>query len=1144
MSINIKTDKGLVKIAPTSYNELTDLPNIKSNGNTTYITDKSGNNVATLDSGGLSTTGIVVDNIVLAGKNIRETIAEGSFSGDFHDLTNNPIADNSDGSVSFADASGNKIAAINAEGVESVEFKAGNHKLTEKADQAYVQYAITELENAAFSGDYNDLENAPIDNVNDGTLIFTDESGNKIGQVDRDGFTSTEFAVGPHRLTNKAERNAPLSNFTEDDEHQLVSSAEKVYWSNKSEFSGKFGDLTENPIIDNKSGNLEYQDVNGNTIVRIDATGLSTTAVSISEGDVATLIAEKADRASLNASNNRISTLESTVSTQGSDINKLRLDINEIDGELSTYKTEVASTYAKQADLLGVTNRVSTAEEEIDTLQSTVAVHASKVDNIEASDWEFIIVDENSNKGLTLASDGVLYVREVGVLGGLVDERLAHLENYFSTGEDTDNNLNKWHEIVDFLNGFEETDQALESIIATKADKSTVTALETAYKTADINLGTRIDGVIAGYKEADLDITTAYKDADKAITTAYTNADATTLNSAITHTNNEINNVKDEYKKADNGLQIQINARALQTDLANTNEQVAYVKDNYVAKSALANEVVTESLVTDAITLNESEFIFADSSGNKIAEINDGGIESTQFIAGVHKLTEKADITYVNSADDTTLNSAKAYTDSKFSSAVTGVKMNGSTNKPSNGIVDLGTVITDVSGKQDKLVSGTSIKTINGVSILGQGNIEIKTETGGITQETDPIFTASAAYGIKPSDINNWNNKTSNVGTVTKVSTGKGLTGGDITTEGVIKCNLNSDDSLGTINTSDKLYAVGVDANNKLCVKVPWANDNTTYTFANGTNGFTVTPKGGQAQTVTVTPSITNNVTYSNTLTSGRIAVFDDTFGKIKDSGFTIETSVPRGAKFTDTIYTLPEAGTDLGGVKSGGDVTISEGVISVNDDSHNHIISNVDGLQDALNGKAPTLHASPNTTYGVGTETNYGHVKISNADVDSISGADGLVAGMDHYHSSLAPKASPAFTGTPTAPTADKGTNNTQIATTAFVNNAISAAASLTAFMEGANTVSSISDVPVNHRLVIASISSSASLSLADIPTAGREIHMLVHNTGTSQIIVTIPNTGNYINTLSSNAMPINAGTYGEINLISDGSKVYIKYS
>lgn len=74
---------------------------------------------------------------------------------------------------------------------------------------------------------------------------------------------------------------------------------------------------------------------------------------------------------------------------------------------------------------------------------------------------------------------------------------------------------------------------------------------------------------------------------------------------------------------------------------------------------------------------------------------------------------------------------------------------------------------------------------------------------------------------------------------------------------------------------------------------------NTTYSFAGGTNCFTVTPSGGTAQTVSVTPSITNNVTYSST-TSGNVAVFDSTAGVIKASGFTIASSVPADAKFTD----------------------------------------------------------------------------------------------------------------------------------------------------------------------------------------------------------------------------------------------------
>ena len=58
-------------------------------------------------------------------------------------------------------------------------------------------------------------------------------------------------------------------------------------------------------------------------------------------------------------------------------------------------------------------------------------------------------------------------------------------------------------------------------------------------------------------------------------------------------------------------------------------------------------------------------------------------------------------------------------------------------------------------------------------------------------------------------------------------------------------------------------------------------------------------------------------------------------------------------AKITDAPKA---AGTSLGLVKSGGDVTISDGVITVNDDSHNHIISNVDGLQTALNEKSDAI--------------------------------------------------------------------------------------------------------------------------------------------------------------------------------------------
>lgn len=68
---------------------------------------------------------------------------------------------------------------------------------------------------------------------------------------------------------------------------------------------------------------------------------------------------------------------------------------------------------------------------------------------------------------------------------------------------------------------------------------------------------------------------------------------------------------------------------------------------------------------------------------------------------------------------------------------------------------------------------------------------------------------------------------------------------------------------------------------------------------------------------------------------------------------------------------TLPVAGASIGGVKSGTDITVDvSGNVSVNDDSHNHIISNVDGLQTALDGKEPTITSASTSDYYRGDKT------------------------------------------------------------------------------------------------------------------------------------------------------------------------------
>ena len=66
----------------------------------------------------------------------------------------------------------------------------------------------------------------------------------------------------------------------------------------------------------------------------------------------------------------------------------------------------------------------------------------------------------------------------------------------------------------------------------------------------------------------------------------------------------------------------------------------------------------------------------------------------------------------------------------------------------------------------------------------------------------------------------------------------------------------------------------------------------TTYTFADGINSFTVTPLNGAQQTVNITPSIDNNVIYTGTTSANQVAVFNGSNdGIIK--GVDISTIVP-----------------------------------------------------------------------------------------------------------------------------------------------------------------------------------------------------------------------------------------------------------
>lgn len=158
-----------------------------------------------------------------------------------------------------------------------------------------------------------------------------------------------------------------------------------------------------------------------------------------------------------------------------------------------------------------------------------------------------------------------------------------------------------------------------------------------------------------------------------------------------------------------------------------------------------------------------------------------------------------------------------------------------------------------------------------------------------------------------------------------------------------------------------------------------------------------------------------------------------------------------------------------------GGDVSGTYNNIVVADDSHNHIISNVDGLQDALDLKAPldspvlsgvptapTAAASNNTTQIATTSFVKTQISLlvdsSPATLDTLNELAAALGDDPNFATTVsnsiglkAPIDSPTFTGVPAAPTAATGTNTTQLSTTAFVQQEI--AASLVANSNGVGT-------------------------------------------------------------------------------------------
>ena len=85
------------------------------------------------------------------------------------------------------------------------------------------------------------------------------------------------------------------------------------------------------------------------------------------------------------------------------------------------------------------------------------------------------------------------------------------------------------------------------------------------------------------------------------------------------------------------------------------------------------------------------------------------------------------------------------------------------------------------------------------------------------------------------------------------------------------------------------------------------------------------------------------------------------------------------------------------------------------------------------------------------------------------------------------------------------------------------------------------INAIPVTHKVVTCPISAAGTFGIIGTMTAGQVIHVIVQNTTTSAITVTIPNSGSY-HSFSGTSLSVPASKYAEINVVYNGEKMFIR--
>ena len=499
----------------------------------------------------------------------------------------------------------------------------------------------------------------------------------------------------------------------------------------------------------------------------------------------------------------------------------------------------------------------------------------------------------------------------------------------------------------------------------------------------------------------------------------------------------------------------------------------------------------------------------------------------------------------------------------------------------------------EVQAKQDTLVSGTNIKTINSQSLLGEGNIEITSGTGGITdapsdskiygrnngawvEVTTPDLSsyASQTYvdskvselvNSAPEALNTLDELAAALGddanfatTVTNSLASKAaLSGAEFTgTIGapIVALNRSSEGMMGAIQAESndilfRTYNAGVDSMTfqvqsstplKITEAGIWENNQlleNKYAQLSDLDDLATTTQLNNKQDTLVSGTNIKTVNGESLLGEGDIDLGDYV---TSDSLSTTLSGYVQTSAIADMETKTNAAAT----YQPKGDYATTSSLTSKLDTS----TYNADKATFALKTELPDISTKQDTLVsGTNIKTINGESLLGSGDIVIESSQD---PDLSDYvtNSSLTTTLEPYATkaeipsvvlsgsyaaSTATAPVA----NDTYEQAIAKLHAYINKLESISGILNREDVVqqSSLSNLPNNKNYILASVSSNQTLSFTTSGWSNNtSVHIFVYNSSSSEITITVPNTGGYVN-MSSETLTIPGNTGAEIDAFKD---------